>query len=175
MEYLLSLARSLVNAGCDKIIVHARIALLGGVSTKDNSRVPPLDYNAVHQLKQQVPVPIVINGEINSLHSVREQLTQVDGVMLGRSLCNDPYQFAAISAALFAHPLPTREHVLNDFLQYAHTAVINQWLPKYVTMCLLRLYRGMPKARLFRQLLMQHGNDIAALRIDLTHHGLLTS
>ena len=80
------LARDVVAAGADALIVHARKAWLNGLSPKENRDIPPLDYDRVYRLKATLPdVPVVINGGIASLAEARAHLAHVDGVMLGRA------------------------------------------------------------------------------------------
>src|SRR5580704_12911157 len=80
------LARDVVAAGADAVIVHARKAWLNGLSPKQNRDIPPLDYNRVYRLKAAMPyVPVVINGGIASLAEAKTHLAHVDGVMLGRA------------------------------------------------------------------------------------------
>src|SRR4029453_15581550 len=79
-----TLARGVVAAGTDALIVHARKAWLNGLSPKQNRDIPPLDYGRVYRLKAVLPnVPVIINGGIGSIEEAREHLTHVDGVMLG--------------------------------------------------------------------------------------------
>ena len=85
------------EAGCSKFIVHARVAILEGLSPKENRTVPPLRYERVFQLKQDLPeLEIVLNGGIASLEQVEEVLEHVDGVMIGRQAYHDPYFLAKL-------------------------------------------------------------------------------
>src|SRR6202162_3127626 len=86
------LARAVVAAGADALIVHARKAWLDGLSPKENRDIPPLDYHRVYRLKAAMPhVPIIINGGIASLAEARQHLGHVDGVMLGRTAYQAPW------------------------------------------------------------------------------------
>src|SRR5579862_2430518 len=78
------LARGIVAAGSDALIVHARKAWLNGLSPRENRDIPPLDYDRVYRLKASMPdVPVIINGGIGSLEEAKRHLAHVDGVMLG--------------------------------------------------------------------------------------------
>src|SRR6201984_2149267 len=80
-----TLARAVVAAGCDALIVHARKAWLNGLSPKENRDIPPLDYDRVYRLKRAMPdVSIIINGGILGIDEAKVHLAHVDGVMLGR-------------------------------------------------------------------------------------------
>src|SRR5690348_10044266 len=83
-EALDRLARGVIVAGSDALIVHARKAWLSGLSPKQNRDIPPLDYQRVYRLKAALPdVPVVINGGIASVEDARAHLLHVDGAMLG--------------------------------------------------------------------------------------------
>src|SRR3981189_494630 len=96
------LARSVIAAGADALIVHARKAWLNGLSPKENRDIPPLDYNRVYRLKAALPgVPIIINGGIASLIEAKAHLGHVDGVMLGRAAYQEPWRLLTADPALF--------------------------------------------------------------------------
>src|SRR5205807_5046107 len=83
------------QAGCSTFIVHARNAVLKGLSPKENREVPPLKYDYVYRLKQDFPrLEIVINGGITSQQQIEEHLAHVDGVMLGRAAYQHPWLLA---------------------------------------------------------------------------------
>lgn len=92
---LLSFVDPIARAGADRLIIHARIAILKGLSPKENRSVPPLDYSLVHALKSARPAaPVEINGGIVSLDEAGAQLKLVDGVMIGRAAYSNPWLFA---------------------------------------------------------------------------------
>src|SRR6201985_934159 len=100
-------ARDVVAAGADVLIVHARKAWLNGLSPKENRDIPPLDYDRVYRLKAAMPdVPIVINGGIAGLAEARAHLDRVDGVMLGRAAYHDPWRLLAVDSELFGETAP---------------------------------------------------------------------
>src|ERR1700675_1168699 len=101
------LARSVVAAGADALIVHARKAWLNGLSPKQNRDIPPLDYDRVYRLKAALPdVPIVINGGIASLGGAEQHLGFVDRVMLGRAAYQEPWRLLAADPELFGEAAP---------------------------------------------------------------------
>src|SRR5512138_1826301 len=102
-----TLARGVVAAGADTLIVHARKAWLNGLSPKENRDIPPLDYGRVYRLKAALPdVPIIINGGIASIEEARAHLAQVDGVMLGRAAYQEPWRLLAVDGELFGETPP---------------------------------------------------------------------
>ena len=84
-------------AGCQVAIVHARKAVLGGLSPKDNREIPPLRYEVVRRLRLAFPtLPLVVNGGLRDAGAVREALQWCDGVMLGREAYHRPYLLAEL-------------------------------------------------------------------------------
>src|SRR3979411_1617907 len=101
------LARSVVDAGADALIVHARQAWLNGLSPKENRDIPPLDYDRVYRLKTAFPgVPIIINGGIASLAEAKAHLAHVDGAMLGRAAYQEPWRLLSADPELFGVASP---------------------------------------------------------------------
>ena len=118
--FFAAFAHRLVDAGCDKLIVHARKAWLHGLNPKQNRTIPPVNYDYVYKIKQDFPsTPVVINGNINTLTDIQGHLKHVDGVMLGRLVCQNPYALAVIHHALYPQtPLLTRSAVLQQYVAY---------------------------------------------------------
>src|SRR5204862_1099089 len=95
--------------GCDVFIVHARNAVLKGLSPKENREVPPLRHDVVHRLKRDFPaLTIVGNGGIGDWNAIERELQNIDGVMLGRVAYHDPWLLAQADARMFAHAAPVR-------------------------------------------------------------------
>src|SRR5207253_452990 len=116
-----TLARGVIAAGADALIVHARKAWLNGLSPKENRDIPPLDYARVYRLKAALPdVPIIINGGIANLAEVRGHLDHVDGAMLGRAAYQDPWRLLAVDPELFgeAAPCATMQDVFFAMMPY---------------------------------------------------------
>ena len=101
------LARGVVAAGADALVVHARKAWLNGLSPKENRDIPPLDYDRVYRLKAALPdVPIIINGGIGGLAEAKAHLGHVDGVMLGRAAYQEPWRLLTVDSELFGETAP---------------------------------------------------------------------
>jgi tRNA-dihydrouridine synthase A len=102
------------RAGCRIFIIHARKAWLKGLSPKQNRDIPPLNYDIVYQIKQARPeLDIIINGGIRTANEVSEHLKHVDGVMLGRVACENPFLFAELEGSC-----ETRKGALLRYLPY---------------------------------------------------------
>jgi tRNA-dihydrouridine synthase A len=133
---------TVAEAGCRTFIVHARNAVLKGLSPKQNREIPPLKYDYVYRLKADFPaLQIVINGGIVSWADITTHLAYVDGAMLGRAAYHNPW--------LLADPGKTRPGVVRAMHQYAKGVESI----RHVTRHMLGLYHGHRKARLWRRLL----------------------
>lgn len=119
-EFFSDFVQHLVHAGAQKIIVHARKAWLNGLNPKQNRTIPPINYDYVYRLKREIPqIPIVINGNILNIEEIYQHLHHVDGVMLGRLACDNPFRIAEIHHALYPETLKkTRSQVFNEYVAY---------------------------------------------------------
>src|SRR5712672_2555077 len=116
-----AMARGVIAAGADALIVHARKAWLNGLSPKENRDIPPLDYDRVYRLKAALPgVPIIINGGIADLAEAKQHLAHVDGVMLGRAAYQEPWRLLAADPELFGEAAPhaTMKDVFETMMPY---------------------------------------------------------
>ncbi len=161
---------TIADAGCQTFIVHARNAILKGLSPKENREIPPLRYEFAYQLKQEFPhLEIIINGGIKTLPEIDLHLQHVDGVMLGREAYHHPYLMAAFDARYYgdtAEPL-TRLQIIEAMLPYIR-AQISSSGPRLnsITRHMLGLMTGLPGARAFRQRLSD-AKQLAAGDADL--------
>jgi tRNA-dihydrouridine synthase A len=154
-DFVRDFVGTLADAGCQTFIVHARNAVLKGLSPKENREIPPLRYERVYQLKQDFPeLEIIINGGIRTLEEIDAHLLQVDGVMLGREAYHNPYLMADFDARYYGElglPL-TRLQVLEALLPYVRQQVrADGTRLNNITRHLLGLMAGLPGARAFRQ------------------------
>jgi tRNA-dihydrouridine synthase A len=144
------------EAGCSTFIVHARNAILKGLSPKENREIPPLKYDYVHRLKREFPhLAIVINGGLTRWDEIETQLGQVDGVMLGRAAYHDSYLLAEAGPRVFgASATPrSRAEVALAMHTYAARVVAAGGLLRWVTRHMLGLYHGHGRARAWRRML----------------------
>lgn len=142
------------QAGCQTLIVHARKALLNGLSPAENRTVPPLKYDRVYRLKQDFPsLNIVLNGGISSITKAEHHLKHVDGVMLGRAAYDTPYLLSSVDSRLFADQGdgPSRQTVVERYIGYCRGEVTKGVPLHHLTQHLLGLFKGVPGARLFRR------------------------
>lgn len=145
---------TVAEAGCGTFIIHARKAWLQGLSPRQNRTVPPLQYDLVYRLKQDFPrLEIIINGGINNLDEARSHLRQVDGVMLGRAVCNNPYLLAEVDKNLFGvnNMAVSRRQVLEEYMCYMETEMANGENLYAMARHILGLYHGQYGARAYRR------------------------
>ena len=146
-------------AGCEVFIVHARNAWLQGLSPKENREVPPLRYEVVHQLKRDFPtLTIILNGGLTSDAQIAEQLTHVDGVMIGREAYHQPWQMADWDRRFFgseAQP-PDRDAAEHAMVAYMDALVASGQPWSRAARHMLGLRHGLPGARRWRQVWSDH-------------------
>jgi tRNA-dihydrouridine synthase A len=155
-----TLARGVVAAGADTLIVHARKAWLNGLSPKENRDIPPLDYNRVYRLKAAMPdVPIIINGGIAGLDEARGHLAHVDGVMLGRAAYHDPWRLLAVDSDLFGETAPhaAMKDVFEAMVPYIERQLAQGARLHSITRHFVGAFHGVPGARAFRRHLAENG------------------
>ncbi len=159
-EFLREFVAILHTAGCDTFIVHARVAILQGLSPRENRSVPPLHYDRVYELKREFPdLTIVLNGGIASTEQVLSHLETVDGVMIGRQAYHQPYFLTELEAVLFDHKdwqAPSRHEVIELMIPYIERQMSAGTELKNITRHLLGLYAGQPGARAWRRHLSEH-------------------
>ena len=147
---------TVADAGATACIVHARNAVLKGLSPKENREIPPLKYSFVHQLKRDFPaLTIVINGGIATHDAIARELAEVDGVMLGRVAYHDPHFLAEAETHCFGNSTPqrSRAEVVEALLPYAGAQVARGVGMRAITRHVLGLYHGAPGARAWRRVL----------------------
>jgi tRNA-dihydrouridine synthase A len=155
-----ALARGVIAAGADALIVHARKAWLNGLSPKENRDIPPLDYDRVYRLKASMPdVPIIINGGIAGLTEAKKHLAHVDGVMLGRAAYHEPWRLLAVDPELFgeAAPLRAMKDVFEAMMPYIEGELAQGTRLHSIARHFLGAFHGIPGARAFRRHLAENG------------------
>jgi tRNA-dihydrouridine synthase A len=159
-----SFVKVLVEAGCDKLIVHARKAWLKGLNPKQNRTIPPLHYDYVYRIKQEIPtLPIIINGNIKTIDEIKQHMQEVDGVMLGRLACQNPYALAAIHQYFFPEtPIQTRETILMDYLKFMKAQFAQAVPLSLLVKPILNMSHGFANAKRWKEglLLIQQSKNI---------------
>ena len=159
-EFLRTFLEPLHDAGCRKFIVHARIAILEGLSPKENRTVPPLNYERVFRLGRDFPdCEIVINGGLTTVEEVDAVLDHVDGAMIGRQAYHQPYFLAELEAQRDpAWRAPTRRDVVAGMLPYVDRCIADGVPLNSISRHMLGLYAGQPGARAWRRYISEHAH-----------------
>ncbi|WP_100639506.1 tRNA dihydrouridine(20/20a) synthase DusA [Marinobacter salexigens] len=152
-------------AGCRTFIVHARIAILEGLSPKENRDVPPLKYDWAYQLKQKYPhLEIIINGGIKTFEECHEHLKYTDGVMLGREAYHNPWLLAGVDSAFFGAepPARSRHDVLRAMYPFIESELKRGVFLGHMSRHFLGLFHGMPGGRQFRRYISENAHKSGA-------------
>ena len=155
-EFVRDFVGTVALAGCDVFIVHARNAVLKGLSPKENREIPPLRYDLVRQLKRDFPaLTVVLNGGLTDWDTIEREMPHVDGVMLGRIAYHDPYFLAQSGARLFGDdgPARSRAEVVRTMLAYTRSQLRRGVHLRAIARHVLGLYHGCSGGRRFRQIL----------------------
>jgi tRNA-dihydrouridine synthase A len=160
-----ALARAVVAAGADGLVVHARKAWLNGLSPKQNRDVPPLDYDRVYRLKAAMPdVPISINGGIKSIGEAAAHLAYVDGAMLGRAAYQEPWRLLAVDPEIYGEPAQyaTMKDVFEAMMPYIADQLAEGTRLHSITRHFVGAFHGVRGARAFRRYLAENGVQAGA-------------
>ena len=157
-QYMSDFVGRVAESGCTVFIMHARKALLAGLSPKQNRDVPPLHYDWVYRLKQASPdLQIVINGGIDSVDAVKNHLAHVDGVMLGRAAYHTPWLLAECQQQLFEQQTnKNHEDIIKAMNLYIERQVREGTAVKHISRHLLGLFQGRPGAKAWRRYLSEN-------------------
>ena len=157
-QYMSDFVGKVAESGCSIFVMHARKAVLAGLSPKQNRDVPPLHYDWVYRLKQESPgLKIVINGGIASVDQVQDHLDHVDGVMLGRAAYHTPWLLAECQQRLFEkQSIKTREDIIESMNAYVERQAGEGVAVKHISRHLLGLFQGLPGAKAWRRYLSEN-------------------
>jgi tRNA-dihydrouridine synthase A len=154
-EYLDKFVKKIASTGVKTIILHARKAILKGLSPRDNLRIPKLNYGIVKQIKDSNPnLEIIMNGGITKIEEIKEHLNNVDGVMIGRSIYHSPYFLAEIEKEIFNNDdVPTREEVVKKIVEYCLAEVKKGTRVNQVMRHTVGLFHGISGANYWKRYL----------------------
>lgn len=172
-DFTFELMGTIYEAGCRHIVIHARKAWLSGLSPKENRTVPPLDYERVYKIKQAFEgLKITINGGITTIDQCKEELSKVDGVMLGRAVIDDPYILCSVDHELYGKgsaEIMSREQVIEEVIKLGE-AIVAEGKPVHLLYRhILGLFNGCPNSRLFRRYMSEHMTKKGASPMVVAH------
>lgn len=163
--FLQEFVSTVAEAGCEVFVIHARRAVLKGLSPKENREIPPLRYDVARQLRAQFPaLTFVVNGGVQSVQEVREHLDNFHGVMLGREAYHNPYVLAQLHQAIVdpQWALPDREEVVAHYAQYVSARIAEGHRLRGMVRHIQGLYAGMPRVRSWRRFLSEQSAQPSA-------------
>ena len=154
-DYLNGFINKMKSAGCNTFILHARKAILKGLSPKQNLNIPKLNYPMVYQLKKENPdLEIIINGGISKIEEIRNHLKKCDGVMIGRSIYQNPYSLVEIEKEIFnTNHSPSREEVAEKLLEYLEREVKIGTKVNHIMRHTVGLYHGQVGSKAWKRYL----------------------
>ena len=157
-DFLYDFIHRVSESGCNAFIVHARKAILKGLSPKENRTIPALNYERVYELKKHnSALTIILNGGIDSIEACKKHLQVVDGVMIGRKAYQDPWFITKLGNEVLGNDLLVLNRV--DVIKEMHSYVENQAKigisVNKITRHMIGLFHGQPGARVWRRLLSQ--------------------
>jgi len=148
-EYLNNFVNKINTAGCKTIILHARKAILKGLTPKQNLSIPKLNYEMVYKIKKENPdLEIIINGGITKIDEIKSHLLKCDGVMIGRAIYQNPYFLTDIEKEIFnSEDILTREEIAKKILEYLEEEVKQGTKVNHVMRHTVGLYHGQPGSK----------------------------
>ena len=158
-ELLAKFVEIVKSGGCETFIVHARKAILSGLSPKQNREIPPLDYEAVYQLKKDFPeLEIILNGGVTSLDESETHLKHIDGVMIGREAYHNPFILAEVDNRFYgSEDEPVfREQVVQAILPYIESELAKGTRLQHISRHILGLFHSRPRGKLWRRFLSEN-------------------
>ena len=148
-DYLNKFVNKIKEAGCKTIILHARKAILKGLTPKQNLSIPKLNYERVYEIKKENPdLEVIINGGITNTEDIKKHLEICDGVMIGRAIYQNPYFLSEIEKEIFnTNKIPSREDVVKEILKYLEEEVKVGTKVNHVMRHTVGLYHGQPGSK----------------------------
>jgi tRNA-dihydrouridine synthase A len=153
------------QSGCKVFIIHARKAILQGLSPKENREIPPLKYEWVYDIKQAFPeLEIIINGGIKTLDECTAHLQHVDGVMIGREAYHNPYMMAGVDQRLYnvQQPAPARRDILEAMLPYIEEQLAQGVQLHHISRHILGLFHAQRGGKQFRRYISENAHKAGA-------------
>ena len=162
-EHMRDFVATVAETGCRTFVVHARIAILAGLSPKENRDIPPLRYDEVYRLKRELPaLEIHINGGIKTVADVATHWQYLDGAMIGREAYHNPYILAEALPLFGVNELPSRAAILARYLQFMEAELGAGCPLSQLTRHILGLFQGQPGARRWRQHISENAHKKGA-------------
>jgi len=173
-EELVHFVGSMHEAGCDSFVVHARKAILKGLSPKENRSIPPLKYDVVYKIKELFPdCHITINGGIKTLEETSEHLKHVDGVMMGREAYHNPYLLSQVDKLVFndSHEILSRHQIIESMFPYIEKQLATGERLQSIVRHMLGIFQGVSGTKAWKRYLSENAYKSDA-GLDVLRHAL---
>ena len=157
-ESLKNFIQILKKTGVKTFVIHARKAMLGKFTPKQNLNIPPLKYDIVYRLKKDFPEEeIIINGGINSIYQIKNHLEKVDGVMIGRSVYHSPYFLAEIEREIFNNDnISSRKEIIENLIPYVKSEIKKGTRLNQIMRHTIGLFHGQTGANFWKRYLSEN-------------------
>ena len=157
-ESLKNFIKILKKTGVKTFIIHARKAMLGKFTPKQNLNIPPLKYDIVYRLKEDFPEEeIIINGGINSIYQIKNHLEKADGVMIGRSVYHSPYFLAEIEREIFNNDnISSRKEIIENLIPYVKSEIKKGTRLNQIMRHTIGLFHGQTGANFWKKYLSEN-------------------
>ncbi len=157
-ENLYNFINLLKSTGIKTFIIHARKAMLGKFTPKQNLNIPPLKYEMVYKLKEDFKdLEIIINGGITSIDQIKNHLNKTDGVMIGRSVYHSPYLLADIENEIFNNQeIPSRQEVIEKLVPYVKEEIKKGTRMNQIMRHTLGLFHGQTGSSFWKRYLSEN-------------------
>ena len=157
-ESLKNFIKILKKTGVKTFVIHARKAMLGKFTPKQNLNIPPLKYDIVYRLKKDFPeVEVIINGGINSIYQIKNHLEKVDGVMIGRSVYHSPYFLAEIEREIFNNDnISSRKEIIENLIPYVKSEIKKGTRLNQIMRHTIGLFHGQTGANFWKRYLSEN-------------------
>ena len=169
-EHLYNFIDLLKSTGVKIFIIHARKAILGKFTPKQNLNIPPLKYEMVYKLKEDFKeLDIIINGGIASSEQIKNHIKKVDGVMMGRSIYHSPYLLADIEREIFNNEdVPSRQEVVEKLVEYLKNEIKKGTRVNQVMRHTLGLFHGQTGSNFWKRYLSENMcvRDVDIQKVD---------
>ena len=154
-DYLNKFINKIKEAGCKTVILHARKAILKGLTPKQNLSIPKLNYERVYEIKKENPdLEVIINGGITNIEDIKKHLIKCDGVMIGRAIYQNPYFLSEIEKEIFnTNKIPSREEIAKEILKYLEEEVKLGTKINHIMRHTVGLYHGQPGSKEWKRYL----------------------
>ena len=157
-EHLYNFIDLLKSTGIKTFIMHARKAMLGKFTPKQNLNIPPLKYEMVYKLKEDFKeLDVIINGGITSSEQIKNHIKKVDGVMMGRSIYHSPYLLADIEKEIFNNEdVSSRQEVVEKLVKYLKNEIKKGTRVNQVMRHTLGLFHGQTGSNFWKRYLSEN-------------------